>query len=107
MMAFEDACVDATLYAQWLKELTSVQALAARAASIMGCVGLLLPGEFAICLDLLPADELAAFTAANYPFATDDETWRAHCLALYERPDHPSLTAEQRNGHRASWGGGK
>jgi hypothetical protein len=107
VITFEDACSDANLYAVWISEELPGDDMAGGIARIMQSAGLVVPAAFARDLALLPAMDLAIFTAANTPFATDDEAWRRHCRRRYVCTVHPSLTAEQRNGARASWGGSR
>lgn len=107
MKDFDEACGDPVLYAAWLSCTYGVQELAERVAGVLRSAGLAVSKDAAAHLGHLPAVNLATFLAANSPFSNDDPCWRAHCRRQYGRPGHPSLSAEQRNGPRLTWGGGR
>ena len=103
MLSYEDACGETSLYVPWLIRTYDPHELAEQVCDILGtggfAVGPALAGALA---DVGPVD-LADFIAANFSFETDDAPWLDYCAAVYIGPLEASLTADQRNGARASW----
>jgi len=103
MMSYEDACGDMNLYLVWLTETFEPSELAEQVGAIIRGGGYTVMTGFETGLARISAIDLADFKAANFPFEADDRQWLRHCAALYPSSTHPTETAVELNGARATW----
>ena len=105
MLAYEDACGEANLYAVWLVRTYEPRELARQVGKILQAGGYVVAEEFVNALGTFHPIDLADFKAANFPFDVDDGRWLDHCHRAYPTTDSAAMTPGDRNGARVSWRG--